>query len=429
MKLRTLLFWPHLIAGVVAGAVILVMSVTGVLLTYERQLVEWSNSDYQSRPPSPGASRMPVEAVLARFSEAQGAPAAAVIVGADATDPVIVSAGPRTFYFDAYSGRLLGEDRQGTRQFMSDLRAWHRWLAYEGESRLTARAVTGWSNVAFLFIVVSGLYLWFPRRWTWQHLRPVVLFARGARGKARDFNWHNVIGAWCLVPLFIVVISAVPISFPWGNDLVYRAMGENPPARRGGGGGEQGRGEGRGARGGGGGPQREARGGERAQAREPLAAVAGLNGLLARASQQEPEWRSINVRLPPSPSAPVAFAIDRGDGGQPQLRSTLTLDRAGAVVEYETFSSQTPGRQLRSVMRFAHTGEVLGLPGQTVAGIATAGSVVLVWTGIALALRRGRAWLGRRSKAAAGAPARAPQPEAAGPLSTASLNRVEESQS
>jgi uncharacterized iron-regulated membrane protein len=392
MKLRTLLFWPHLIAGVVAGAVILVMSVTGVLLTYERQLNEWSNSDYRSVPPSAGARRMPVEDVLAAFVQTGRGEAASVVVGSDATDPVIVSSGQRTFYHDAYTGRFLGEGRQGMRQFMSDMRAWHRWLAYEGESRVTARAVTGWANVAFLFIVVSGLYLWFPRRWSWQRLRPVVLFTRGARGKARDFNWHNVIGAWCLVPLFIVVISAVPISFPWGNDLVYRAMGEEPPARRGGGPGEQGRG----ARGNG--APRERAGTQRdgGGARQPLAGAAGLDGLLTRAAQQEPEWQSINVRIPESPRAPLAFAIDRGDGGQPQLRSTLTLDRAGTVVTYENFSSQSPARRLRSVMRFAHTGEVLGLPGQTIAGIATAGSVVLVWTGIALALRRGRSWLSRR---------------------------------
>jgi len=425
MKLRTLLFWPHLIAGVVAGAIILVMSVTGVLLTYERQLIEWSNSDYQSVPPSPGAPRLPVEHVLAAFARTHADAPSSVGVGADATDAVVVSAGPRTFYLDAYTGRVLGEGRQGMRQFMSDMRAWHRWLAYEDEARLTARAVTGWSNVAFLFIVVSGLYLWFPRRWSWQHVRPVLMFTGGARGKARDFNWHNVIGVWCLVPLFIVVISAVPISFPWGNDLVYRAMGEEPPPRRGGGPGEAGRG---GARGRGAGPQREGRGSERAQGGGPQAGVAGLNGLLTRAAQQEPEWRTINVRLPESARAPVAFAIDRGDGGQPQLRSTLTLDRAGAVVSYDTFASQTPARQLRSVMRFAHTGEVLGLPGQTIAGIATAASVVLVWTGIALALRRGRAWLGRRAKATAGAPVHVPPPESAVPMST-SLNRVEESQS
>ena len=43
MKLRTLIFWPHLVAGITAGVVILVMSVTGVLLTYERQLIAWSD--------------------------------------------------------------------------------------------------------------------------------------------------------------------------------------------------------------------------------------------------------------------------------------------------------------------------------------------------------------------------------------------------
>src|SRR5262245_29695123 len=101
MKLRTLLFWPHLIAGVVAGAVILVMSVTGVLLTYERQLVDWSNSDYRSMPPSAGAARMPIEDLLAGLAQARGVAATSVEVGADAGDPVVVSAGQASYYVDA----------------------------------------------------------------------------------------------------------------------------------------------------------------------------------------------------------------------------------------------------------------------------------------------------------------------------------------
>jgi uncharacterized iron-regulated membrane protein len=47
-------------------------------------------------------------------------------------------------------------------------------------------------------------------------------------------------------------------------------------------------------------------------------------------------------------------------------------------------------------MRFAHTGEVLGIPGQTIAGLVSAGGVVLVWTGIALTLRRFNAWRARQ---------------------------------
>jgi uncharacterized iron-regulated membrane protein len=275
---------------------------------------------------------------------------------------------------------------------MSEVRAWHRWLAVEGEGRPLARAITGWSNALFLFIVASGIYLWFPRKWSWQHVRPVVLFAGGLRGKARDFNWHNVIGVWSAIPLFIVVLTAMPISFPWANALVYRAVGEEPPQQGGRGGGAPAAG----ARAGG------PRGGERGDGPEhPQPSLEGLDALTASAAQRSPGWRTINVRVPASERAPVVFAIDRGDGGQPQLRSTLSLDRAtGAVLTSESFADQSLGRRLRSISRFAHTGEVLGLPGQTIAGLVTAGAVFLVWTGIALALRRGRAWIGRRRRQA-----------------------------
>ena len=66
MPIRRLIFWPHLIAGVLAGLVIVIMSVTGVLLTYERQLIAWSDSHLRSVPPSPGAARLPVETLLER---------------------------------------------------------------------------------------------------------------------------------------------------------------------------------------------------------------------------------------------------------------------------------------------------------------------------------------------------------------------------
>ena len=103
------------------------------------------------------------------------------------------------------------------------------------------------------------------------------------------------------------------------------------------------------------------------------------------------------TRLATSSSAPVVVTLDEGYGGQPQLRTTLTFDRAsGRVAKRETFESLSAGRQLRSWLRFAHTGEIYGLTGQTVAGLATAGGAVLVYTGVALALRRLTAWLRRR---------------------------------
>ena len=418
MTLRTLIFWPHLIAGVVAGSVILVMSVTGVVLTYERQLVAWADRDFRSTPPAESASRLTVESLLDAIQrERPQLQVAAITVNANPEAPVSIAADRQTLFADAYSGQVLGESSGGMRAFMSDVRAWHRWLSIEGEGRSVARAITGWSNAVFLFIVCSGFYLWFPRKWTWPRVRPVMLFSGRLRGKARDFNWHNVIGVWSCVPLFIVVLTAMPISFPWANALVYRSVGEDVPQQGGRGGREGGAGvnaggrqsgarEGSGART----PREQStgssergqggrtEGAERSAGREQPS-LAGLDALWAVAEKRVPEWQTINMRIPASERAPVVFAIDKGDGGQPQHRSTLTLDRSTAgVVSYEAFSDQSLGRRLRSISRFAHTGEVLGLPGQTIAGLATGGAVVLVWTGIALTLRRFRSWVGRQQK-------------------------------
>ncbi|MEO7651924.1 MAG: PepSY-associated TM helix domain-containing protein, partial [Bryobacteraceae bacterium] len=126
-----------------------------------------------------------------------------------------------------------------------------------------------------------------------------------------------------------------------------------------------------------------------------------LNPLWAQAERQVSGWQSIAVRLPERPSADVSFTIDTGDGGQPQKRATLTLEPAtGAVKKWETFSSTSAGRQLRSWTRFSHTGEYYGLVGQTIAGIASFAAVMLVWTGITLSLRRFSGWRARRSREA-----------------------------
>jgi uncharacterized iron-regulated membrane protein len=113
------------------------------------------------------------------------------------------------------------------------------------------------------------------------------------------------------------------------------------------------------------------------------------DALLARAAAHG-EWRTLTLNIPPNAEAPtVRIGIDQGNGGQPHLRHTLTLDAStGAIETWAPFSSQTTGQQARSWIRFLHTGEALGLIGQTIAGLVSLTSVLMVWTGLALAWRR-----------------------------------------
>ncbi len=410
---RQIIFWAHLVTALGVGIVVLVMSVTGVLLTYQRQMQWWADTRGldSSAPAASGARRLDTGTILRGVAaQVEGTPTAVTWRSDPEAPTAVVFARGRTVYVNAYTGAVLGEGSTAVRSFFRQVTDWHRWLGRSDDGRDVGRAVTGASNLGFLFLVLSGFYLWWPRNLSRRAVRNVILFRRGLSGKARDFNWHNVIGFWSAVPLAVVVASGAVISYPWASDLVYRIAGDAPPS-------SGGRSVGAGPAGGpgprGGGPGGAGRGGQAAAPATagPFASTATLE---ARAERQVEGWRSISLQLPETPGEEVSFSIDAGSGGQPQKRAQLVLDRAtGEVVRWEPFATGTPGRRLRSILRFAHTGEVAGLIGQTVAGLASLGAVVLVWTGIALTWRRFSRWRSRGGDAERGS-RRAPRREPAG---------------
>jgi uncharacterized iron-regulated membrane protein len=378
-RLRTAIFWLHLAAGLVAGSVVFIMSVTGVLLMYEHQIVDWADRGYRFAPPQ-GAARLPATELVARTVAARpDTPPSSVTLAADPEAPAVVGLGRgRNLYLNPYTGEVLGEGSPRVRGFFRAVTDWHRWLAADDEKRDAGKAITGASNLAFLVLVVSGIFLWWPRRWGWPQVKSVVLFRGGLVGKARDFNWHNVIGLWMWLPLFLIVLTGVLISYPWAGNLLYRMTGEEPPARQGGpGGGERRPGGGSGG--------------------EEKVNLTGLDRIWEVAERQVPGWETISVRLAAEADSPVVFTIVSGGRGRPDLRAQLTLDReAGEVVKWEPFATQSLARRLRSWGRWVHTGEAGGILGQTLAGLASAGAAVLVWTGSALSYRRFVAWRRRR---------------------------------
>lgn len=388
MTFRKVLFWTHLISGCIAGVIILIMSVTGVLLTYEKQMIARADRGaFQSQPTPANLPRLDIDALLDQI-EAQDPAAlreANVVIRSNPAEPIELAIGREgSLYADPYSGHILGRSNPETRRTFQKITAWHRWLGVEGEGRATARAITGACNLAFLVLVVTGAYLWLPKLFTRQHLRPIVWFRGNLSAKARDFNWHNVFGVWAFVPLLIVVASGLPMSYSWANNLIYKLTGSELPEA--------------------GGPRRPPpQRGERPRnaAHAPRKPV---RILLAQAVRQTPDWQSISFR-PPSENARVTvFTIDAGNGGQPQKRGTLTLENeSGLVRKWETFDSLSAGRQWRTWSRFAHTGEYYGIIGQTIAGLASFAGAMLVWTGISLSLRRFSAWRARRTRQPANA--------------------------
>ena len=195
-----------------------------------------------------------------------------VVVRSDRFAPVTVAFGrERTLFVNPYTGAVLGEGASRVRAFFEANESLHRWLAMKGEARDRGKAITGAANLVFLFIVFSGLVIWIPRRRTRTAFRNAMFFRRGLRGRARDFNWHHVLGIWSFLPLVAIVFSGVVISYPWASRLVYRAFGSTPPET--------------------------ATAGERARARgklDPAALDRLWTAARAEAARVAPRWQSIS---------------------------------------------------------------------------------------------------------------------------------------
>jgi uncharacterized iron-regulated membrane protein len=60
----------------------------------------------------------------------------------------------------------------------------------------------------------------------------------------------------------------------------------------------------------------------------------------------------------------------------------------GEVLQQTHWSDRSPGLRARVWARFLHTGEAFGIFGKIIASIATAASLVLIYTGFVLSFRR-----------------------------------------
>jgi len=373
MKLRRILFWIHLSAGVLAGIVVLIMSFTGVLLAYKQQISRWASRDFRVNQ----SEHLPLAELIAKVRTTTGAMPSAVTLRRDANAPAEFSFGrDRIVFVNPATAEVIGELRK-LPAFFAKVEDIHRWLGASNENRPVGKAITGACNLVFLVLLMTGPFIWWPKDWGWSNLKKIVWFGRNLKDRALYWNWHNVFGIWCVAPLILIVLTGAVMSYTWANNLLYRLTGNEPP--------QQNIGQANRA----GSPNRE-----RTHSDSP---ESNLERLVAQAQQQVPQWQNLIVRFPSGRGSLMLFA-DEGNGGRPDLRSQFTLDPQTSEARWETFSSYNSGRRLRTWARFSHTGEAAGWFGETIAASASIGAVVLVFTGLTLSIKRLLAWKARRVK-------------------------------
>jgi uncharacterized iron-regulated membrane protein len=377
-RIRSVLFWLHLAAGLVCGLIIAVLCITGTALAFEKELTAWAERDArQITIPAEDTPRLSIDELAGKLRAAfPEAKPANIVVARDPHTAVAFTVNRiESYHADPYSGEVRRSASTGMAGFMQQMLEWHRYLGFSGEaSRPRGKLVTGIANIAFCFLALSGLVLWWPRSLSWRAFRPAIWFTQNASSRARDWNWHNTLGFWAAPVLIVLTLTALPISFRWAADLTYTLTGTPLPA---------------------GGPQSSGAPQPAAPVPTPAtdARAISRDTLLAAVQRERPTWETVSFRFAHRPELakpqPVSFTV-RERGTWPRTATTtLQLDPfTGALLQADGFADLPAARQLRAWTRFLHTGEALGGFAQFIAGLASLAGAVLVYTGLALSWRR-----------------------------------------
>jgi uncharacterized iron-regulated membrane protein len=209
--LRALWFQFHKWIGISLAIVLIPLSLTGSLLVWHDQLDEWLHPSHfaQSGPAQLPAShyvdaaldQLPEEAVVSSLVLPAGKPVQVIAV----TPSDRPGLPKRTaVWLDPVTARVIdvAPPMQGIIRWSHDF---HGSLMAPG----IGRAIVGWLGVAMLISALTGLWLWWPVTGGW---------TRGLRWRRQrnfDANLHHQIGFWTSLPLAILALTGIFISFPW----------------------------------------------------------------------------------------------------------------------------------------------------------------------------------------------------------------------
>jgi len=136
MKIRPFIFWPHLVCGVAIGLIVFSLSLTGLLLMFERQVTEWADR-WNLTSHASDTAVLPLDELILRAA-ANGVTGTTIMVPRKSGEAIVVSEGRRRSSINPWDGTPIPPN-DTVHGFYRAIESWHRWFAVDDTRRDTAR--------------------------------------------------------------------------------------------------------------------------------------------------------------------------------------------------------------------------------------------------------------------------------------------------
>lgn len=219
----------HLWLSVPFGLIITLVCFSGAMLVFENEVNEWFRRDLyyvETVKESP----LPMDKLLEKV--ATTLPDSVSVTGVSiSSDPgrayQVSLSKPRraSLYVDQYTGEVKGKsERSGFFMFMFRM---HRWLLDSmnpgNEGIFWGKMIVGVSTLLLVFVLISGIVIWWPR--TRKALKNSLKITAAKGWRRFWYDLHVAGGMYALIFLLAMALTGLTWSFPWYRTAFYKVFG------------------------------------------------------------------------------------------------------------------------------------------------------------------------------------------------------------
>lgn len=218
----------HLWLSVPFGILITLICFSGAALVFEKEVMELCHRElYFVKKVE--AAPLPMEQLMTKV--AATLPDSVSVTGVNiSSDPErayqITLSKPRraSMYVDQYTGEIMGKYERAP--FFNFMFRMHRWLLdsmKQDGGIFWGKMIVGTSTLMFVFVLISGIVVWWPR--TRKALKNSLKIVANKGWRRFWYDLHVAGGMYALVFLLAMALTGLTWSFQWYRTGFYKTFG------------------------------------------------------------------------------------------------------------------------------------------------------------------------------------------------------------
>ena len=375
--LKKLNAWLHLWLGLASGLIVFIVSVTGCLFAFQKEITEIIHKDVLFVTPlstptlPPSVLQEKAQAAIGKdkpisYMTFYREPNRAweFEVYKEGNEKAITVFGAVDYYGSVFVNPYTGEVT-GIRDYKRDFFVIVKYIHWSLLLNHPIGAqIIGWSTFIFVILLITGLILWWPKKWTKSTREQSFRIKWSAKFKRVNYDLHNVLGFYSMLLALVLAFTGMVWAFKWFEATVYviAARSITPPERK------------------------------TFQSDTTLQlSTNGLDIAYRHLLKEMPDAQRFGAS-PPAPDASAPVYMSGYYGKETYYnRDDFQFDKkSGKVLYRQTAKDRNAGEKLIGMNYDIHVGAIGGLPGKILAFIISLICASLPVTGLLVWLNKGK---------------------------------------